>query len=256
MEFRHKVVMITGAAGYIGKATAKKFKQEGALLSLIDIDGEGLEDMAAELNLDEDQAILLEADIGNEKQVIRAIQETLNAYQRIDVLFNNAGIEGAVKKIFELTAMDLDQVYHTNMKGSFLMMKHVLSIMEVQKEGVIINAASIVGLNGAPCLTPYVMSKHAIMGMTKSAAVELAETGIRINSICPGYINSRMMMNIESGIIPSAPQYAKQMFTERIPMKRYGNPDDVADLVLFLSSERAKFITGSHFSVDGGLNAL
>lgn len=255
MEFRDQVVFITGAAGYIGKAAAEKFKKEGAFLSLIDIDGERLEDVAAELNLDEDRALLLEADVRIEKHIIGAIRETLNSFQRIDVLFNNAGIEGNVKRISELSIEDLDQVYQTNIRGAFTVMKHILSVMEGQQKGSIINMGSAAGLAGMPGLSPFVMSKHAVMGMTKVAALEFADKNIRVNSLCPGFVQSRMMTSVERSIMPNAPQFAKQKFTEKIPMKRYGTSDEIADMVLFLASDRSKYITGAHFSVDGGLQA-
>lgn len=255
MEFRDQVVFITGAAGCMGKAAAEKFKKEGAFLSLIDIDGEGLEDVAAELNLDEDRALLLEADVRVEKHVIGAIRETLNSFQRIDVLFNNAGIEGNVKRISELSIEDLDQVYQTNVRGAFTVMKHTLSVMEGQQKGSIINTASAAGLSGMPGFSPYVMSKHAVMGMTKVAALEFADKNIRVNSLCPGFVQSQMMTKVERNIMPNAPHFAKQKFTEKIPMKRYGTPEEVAEMVLFLASERSKYITGAHFSVDGGLQA-
>ncbi|SFJ67063.1 SDR family NAD(P)-dependent oxidoreductase [Thermoflavimicrobium dichotomicum] len=254
MEFTNRVVLITGAAGVTGRMIAEKFWKENAFLALVDIDIEGLNDLAAELHLDDERALLIQADVRDEKQVEDYVRKTKEYFDKIDIFVNHAGIEGKVAKIPQLSVEDFDEVYRVNVRGVFLGLKYVIPIMQEQNYGVIINTSSIMGIHGAPCLTPYVMSKHAIIGMTKTAALECADYHIRVNSICPGPIESRMMQSIEAGIVPENPQIARDLFTQMIPFKHYGSAEDLAELVLFLASNRAKYITGSYFVLDGGLS--
>ncbi|WP_168188753.1 SDR family NAD(P)-dependent oxidoreductase [Thermoflavimicrobium daqui] len=254
MEFRNRVVLITGAAGVTGRVITEKFLKEGALLALVDINREGLEELVNELNLDKTSSIWIHADVRNEKQVVKYVQETLDHFGKIDIFINHAGIEGKVAKISNLTVEDFDEVYRVNVRGAFLGLKYVIPVMQEQNYGVIINTSSIMGVQGAPCLTSYVMSKHAIIGMTRATSLECADYNIRVNSVCPGPIDSRMMQSIEEGIVPENPQVVRELFTQMIPFKHYGSTEDLAELMLFLSSNRAKYITGTYFLLDGGLS--
>jgi 3-hydroxybutyrate dehydrogenase len=253
MEFQGKVVLITGAAGGIGKETARLFARNGAHLALIDLDQKALDAVASELELEDYLAIA--ADVSKEDQVVHFVQATREKYGKIDVFFNNAGIEGKLAPITEITAENFDNVMNVNVKGVFYGLKHVMAVMMEQRSGSIVNTASVAGLKGAAGLSPYVASKHAVIGLTKTAALESAGMGVRVNVVCPSPIQTRMITALEAFYSPGDMEKGKELLEQSIPMKRYGMPSEVAELVLFLSSDRASFITGSEYRVDGGSRA-
>ncbi len=255
MEFNGKVVLITGAAGEIGEVTAKLFSELGAKLSLIDLDRGGLRETVTRLGLGEGEYITVPADVSREDEVKNYVRKTVEAFGRIDVFFNNAGIEGKYALIKDNPAENLDRVLNVNLKGVFFGLKHVIPVMMERKSGSIINTSSVAGLGGFPGLSPYVASKHAVIGLTKTAALEYAGTGVRVNAICPAPINTRMMRSVEKGASPDDPQSAQSRFTHMIPMGRYGEPEEVANLVLFLASDLASYINGGVYTVDGGMKA-
>lgn len=250
MDFEGKVVLITGAAGGIGKETARLFAKKGAKLSLVDIDTKSLESLAKELELED--YLLLTANVTSEEQVKNYVQQTKEKYGSVDVFFNNAGIEGKVASITETTAEDLDKVLNVNIKGVFYGLKHVMATMIEQKSGSIINTSSITGLKGSLGLAPYSASKHAVLGLTKTAALESAGSGVRVNAICPGYVKTRMMQSIEQGRGPEHANQMRERALSKVPMNRYAQSDEIAELVLFLASDKATYITGSHYLIDGG----
>ncbi|SFJ67040.1 SDR family NAD(P)-dependent oxidoreductase [Thermoflavimicrobium dichotomicum] len=255
MAFEDQVVLITGAAGGIGKATARKFAESGAKLALVDLNEEALKQVVNELQLSNEQTLAIPADCSDEEQVIRYTRQTVDRFGRIDVFFNNAGIEGKIGAITDLDIEVLDQVYQVNIRGVFLGLKHVLKVMKEQRSGAVINTASVAGKMGTPGLGAYVASKHAVIGLTKTAALECADFGIRVNAICPAPIHTRMMRSIEEGTAPGHGQMIQEQFAQKIPMKRYGEVGEVANLVYFLASDEAKFITGAHYAIDGGMSA-
>ena len=253
MEFQDKVVLITGAAGGIGKETARLFARNGAKLALVDLDINALDAVASELELEEYLAIA--ADVSKEDQVIQYVQATKEKFGKIDVFFNNAGIEGKLAPITEISAENFDNVINVNVKGVFYGLKHVMAVMMEQKSGSIVNTASVAGLHGAAGLSPYVASKHAVIGLTKTAALESAGMGVRVNAVCPSPVQTRMITTLEAFYSPGDTQKGKELLEQSIPMKRYARPSEVAELVLFLSSDKASFITGSEYRIDGGSRA-
>lgn len=252
MDLKDKVAIITGGSGGIGVATAKLFAEEGAKVVLVDLNAQALDEAAKELQLDPEQYLLVAADVSKEENVANYVKQTMDKFGRIDVLFNNAGIEGQSAPIAEQTAENLDNVLNVNIKGVFFGMKHVLPIMIEQKTGSIINTSSIAGWIGFPGISPYVASKHAVIGLTKNAALEYAQTGVRINAISPAPIETRMMRSVEAGQNPEKAEEMRKAYTEAIPMKRYGEPEEVAELALFLASDRSSYITGTTILIDGG----
>ncbi|SFJ79470.1 NAD(P)-dependent dehydrogenase, short-chain alcohol dehydrogenase family [Halobacillus dabanensis] len=249
-----KVALITGGSGGIGKETAKLFLQEGARVALVDLNEDGLDEAKKEL-ADHGDVLTVSANVSNEDEVQNYVQKVLDEFGTIDVFFNNAGIEGKVAPITEQTVEDFDKVYGVNVRGVFLGLKHVMPVMMEKQEGSIINMSSVAGLMGSPGVAPYVSSKHGVVGLTKVAALEAADSTVRVNSIHPSPVNTRMMRSLESGFNPEDAESAKTQQEQAIPLKRYGESEDIAKLVLFLASDDSKFITGSQYRVDGGMGA-
>ncbi|MFD1395012.1 SDR family NAD(P)-dependent oxidoreductase [Kroppenstedtia eburnea] len=248
--FSGKVVLITGAAGGIGIAAAKAFAKEGAKLALVDLSKEALEKAAN--TMDAGDVLLLTANVANEDEVKRYVEETMNHYGQIDVFINNAGINGKFANLVDQSAENFQAVMNVNVNGVFFGLKHVLKTMMKQKSGVIVNTASNGGLLGAPGMGPYIASKHAVIGLNKTAALEAAEYGIRVNAVAPSGVDTAMMKSIETNAMPGKEQEAREMFESTVPMKRYATPEEIADLMVFLSSDKASFITGSYYRIDGG----
>lgn len=255
MSFAEKVVVITGAAGGIGKETAKAFAREGAKLTLVDVNKDALDELATELGLEKENFIAVQADVSKEEDVQNYVNEAKKAFGKIDVFFNNAGVEGKVTPITEYPSDVFDFVLNVNVKGVFYGLKYVIPVMTEQKSGSIVNTASVAGLRGTPGVSAYIASKHAVIGLTKTAALEVGGSGIRVNAVCPSPVNTRMMRSLESGFNPENAEAAKEAFAASVPLGRYAEPNEIADLVLFLSSEKASYITGGVYTIDGGMTA-
>jgi len=255
MRFENKVVVITGAAGGIGKEAVRRFAAEGAKVVLVDLKEEALRQTAADLNLKEDGFLSVAADVSVEKDVQNYVDRTVAKFGRIDVFFNNAGIEGVIVPITDYPIEKFDAVIGVNLRGAFLGMKYVLRVMEKQRAGAIVNMSSIGGLRGMPTTSAYVSTKFAILGLTKTAAIECAPSNIRVNAVCPAPVNTRMMRSIESGANSADPDAARALYTSLIPLGRYGETPDVVKAVMFLASDDASFITGAYLAVDGGMTA-
>ncbi|WP_054860478.1 glucose 1-dehydrogenase [Gracilibacillus sp. JCM 18860] len=254
MSFEDKVVLITGAAGGIGLAVAKVFAEEGAKLSLVDISKEALEEKTKDINTKD--KLLVAADVSDEEQVKNYVDETKKAFGTIDVFINNAGINGAFATLDEQTVDNYQAVFGVNVLGAFLGLKHVAPIMKEQKSGAIVNTASNGGLLGAPGMGGiYVASKHAVIGLNKTAALELADFGIRVNAVAPSGVDTQMMRSIESNAMPGNEEDARNSFENSVPMKRYSTPEEIADLMVFLASDKASFISGAYYRIDGGQGA-
>jgi NAD(P)-dependent dehydrogenase (short-subunit alcohol dehydrogenase family) len=249
-----KAAVITGGAGGIGKETAKLFLQEGAKVVLVDLFDEALEKAKNELS-SFGEVLTVRADVTKEEDVKNYVKVAYEHFGKIDVFFNNAGIEGKVQPITEITVEDFEKVQKVNVLGVFSGLKHVLPIMMKQGHGSIINTSSVAGLGGTQGVAPYVASKHAVIGLTKVAALEAAKANVRVNSIHPSPVNTRMMRSLEKGFNPENAEEAKEEFTKSIPLGRYAEPSDIAKLVLFLASDESAFITGAEYRIDGGMRA-
>ncbi len=255
MDFKDKVVIITGAAGGIGKATAKLFANEGAKLTLVDLNKEGLEEVVSELNLSDEDYIIKETDVSKEEQVKEYVDLTLNKFGRIDAFVNNAGIEGKVMPIVETSDALLDLVLGVNVKGVYFGLKHIMPVMMEQKSGNIVNVASVAGFIGSPGMAPYIASKHAVLGINKCAALESASFGIRVNAVCPGPVDNRMMESIQESAAPGHGDEVRKQFERDIPIGRYSTNEEVANLIYYMSSDKSSGITGTAYRIDGGMAA-
>lgn len=249
-----KVVLITGGAAGIGLETARLFLGVGAKVALIDLRAEDLEEAAAGLGASAD-VVTVAADVSSAKDTARYVKTVLERFARIDVFFNNAGIEGKVAPLVDQDIRDFDRVMAVNVRGAFLGLQGVLPVMMRQKSGSIINMSSIAGLKGSPNVAPYITSKHAMVGLTRAAAIEAAPANVRVNSVHPSPINTRMMRSLEEGFSPGHGADVHKQLESTIPLGRYGESSDVANLVLFLASDEAAFITGAQYAVDGGMAA-
>ncbi len=250
-RLQDKTAIITGAAGEIGFAAAKKFVAEGARVMLVDLDEEGLKSKAGELA--PDQVEYIQADVSKARDVQAYVKATLDAFGRIDVFFNNAGIEGPVHPIPEYPEEAFQKVLDVNVKGVFLGMKYAMPPMLEQKSGSIIITSSVAGLTGNPGMVAYITSKHAVIGIMRTAAAEGAGHGVRVNTVHPGVIDSRMMDSLEKGMNPDDPESVHEAFSQQVPLGRYGKEEEIAQLVTFLATDEASYITGSLYVADGGL---
>lgn len=247
-----KVAIITGAAGGIGKVTAELFLKEGAKVALVDLSEDALQETKDALD-QPDNLITITSDVSKEEDVKNYVETTKNKFGRIDILFNNAGITGEQTDIVDIDVEDFDNIMAINGRGVFLGLKHVLPTMIAQESGSIINTSSVDGLRGSPGLAPYASSKHAVVALTKTAALEVAESGVRVNSIHPSPVDTSMMESLESNTGDA--DTAKDDYIATIPLGRYAHAEDIAKLVLFLASDDSQFISGSQYRVDGAMGA-
>ena len=250
-----KVVLITGGAGGIGKATALLFLENGAQVVLVDLKEEALAAAHDDLRQYEKQLYTITADVTNEQDVARYVKETVERYGKIDVFFNNAGISGPFAMIKDLEKEQFELLLNINVTGVFLGLKYVIQQMEKQGFGSIINTASNAAYIGSAGMAGYIASKHAVAGLTKTAALEVASSGIRVNAVAPAAIDTQMLFDIQTNISPDNPDVAGEAIKQGIPIGRFGSPREVAQIVYFLASDAASFVTGSLYNVDGGMQA-
>jgi len=249
-----RVAVVTGAAGVIGTATLHLLAERGARIVAVDRREADLKTAIEGLPASA-EALAIAADVTREDEVKDYVRAAVDRFGTIDAFYNNAGIEGDIKPITDYSLESFRRVLDVNVVGVFLGMKYVLPVMLKQNRGSIINTASIAGLMGSPHLAVYSASKHAVIGLTKSAAWECSGTGVRVNCVCPGQIDSRMLSAImtarNGGNAP--PPTEKQV--ERTPARRLGLASEVASIVAFLASDEASYVSGSAYTVDGGRTA-
>jgi NAD(P)-dependent dehydrogenase (short-subunit alcohol dehydrogenase family) len=248
-----KVALITGGGGGIGRATALACAREGAKLAIADFNAEAARDSVAEVNAQGGQAITLTGDVTVAEAVRAMVEDTVTAYGRLDCAFNNAGISGwqvaaAGKKTAEWPEESFDRMIAVNLKGVWLCLREELRQMEAQGGGAIVNTASIAGLAGLQTSSAYVAAKHGVVGLTKTAAIEYADAKIRVNAVCPGFIETPMTVD-------TMRRRGEQILAQ-VPFHRMGQPAEIAEMVAWLLSERASYVTGAAFNVDGGWMAV
>jgi NAD(P)-dependent dehydrogenase (short-subunit alcohol dehydrogenase family) len=249
-----KVAIITGASGGIGSATAAKMVAEGAQVMLAGRDQGRLEAVAAHLNAGSSVALC----VGNpaeESDVATLVAKTKSRFGGVDILFANAGAEGAIAPLTSITVEEFDMVQQVNVRGTWLAIKHAGPAMVERGGGSIICTSSVAGSVGVAGLAAYAASKHAINGLVHVAALEFAKLGVRVNSVAPAPIDNAMMASIEKQASPGDPSLARQGFSSLIAMGRYGTNEEVANMVAFLASEEARYCTGGVYPVDGGFLA-
>ena len=255
MDFKGKVALITGAGNGIGRAAALLFAARGAEVVAVDLDAAAAERTVASIKQQGGTGFAQRADVTKSAEVQDYVKASLDAYGRIDCFFNNAGIEGKVAPTAEYEEAVFDQVISVNVKGVFLGLRHVLPVLLKQKAGAVVNTASVAGLVATPGMSAYVASKHAVLGLTKAAAGEVARSGVRVNAVCPGPIDTRMIHSLETQLNPGNPASVGDRYRASLPIGRYGTAEEVANVVLFLCSDLAGNITGAQYVVDGGRTA-
>ena len=248
MEPNEKVALVTGASSGIGHATALAFAQSGVSVVLADISVEAGESVAAEISKETGvPTSFVKCDVSRSADVERMVRHAVERFERIDYAFNNAGTEGIQAATAECSEENWDRTVAIDLKGTWLCMKYEIPQMLKQGGGAIVNCSSIAGLVGFPNMPAYVASKHGVIGLTKTAALEYAKANIRVNAVCPGVIHTPMIDRFVGGHTE-----AMKALTAGEPIGRIGEPSEIAEAVLYLCSSRASFITGVAVPVDGG----
>lgn len=248
-----RVALITGAANGIGLAASRRFVAEGANVLMVDVDesalARGVEAIGGA------SASAVRADVTDPSEVERTVRACVERYGGIDVALFNAGIEGAVKPIPEYPLEVFDRVMAVNVRGVWLGLQKTIPEIARRGGGSIVITSSVAGVQGTPGVSAYVASKHAVIGLMRTAAIECARHGIRVNTVNPSPIDTRMMRSLEEGFDPGGGERTREKMLRSVPLRRYGTPDEVASLMLFLASDESRYCTGGVYMVDGGVTA-
>jgi NAD(P)-dependent dehydrogenase (short-subunit alcohol dehydrogenase family) len=246
-RFTDKIVFVTGATSGIGRATALAFAREGAKVAIVDRDSDGIEEVARLIADAGSKAVAIAGDVSRSVDVRAALDRTVDAFGGLDIAFNNAGIEQTKVPIGDLEEDEFDRLVGVDLRGAFLCMKHQLPLMLARGSGRIVNTSSAAGLWAFKDQAAYTAARHGIVGLTKTAAMEYIDRGIRINAICPGIIDTAMIDRLTGGS-----DNAEQAMIAQEPIGRLGRPEEIAAAVLFLCSDEASFVVGHAMVVDGG----
>ncbi|EIK97183.1 short chain dehydrogenase [Pseudomonas sp. M47T1] len=247
-SFENKVALVTGGASGIGLATARAFAQAGASVAVVDLNLEAARAAAQALVDAGHRAIGIGCDVADIDQVEAMVKDTVATFGRLDAAFNNAGIQNLLAEVADATVEDYDRVMSVNLRGVWSCMKFELQHMRRQGSGTIVNCSSLGGLVGGAERANYHAAKHGVIGLTKSAALEYAARNVRVNAVCPGLIWTPMA----DQMVAAGQGEALEGMTKAVPMGRHGQPEEIADAVLWLSSTGSSYVTGQSISVDGG----
>ncbi len=247
MRFKDQVVFITGGASGIGKAVAFAFAKEGARIAIADLQQELGESVVKDLQEKGIDATFVVCNVADYNAVKAAVQHCYQHFGRLDIGLNNAGIGGPMASTREMELQDWDRVVAVNQSGVFYCMKEELAVMEKQGSGCIVNVSSIAGLRGLPRQIAYTASKHAVIGMTKTTALEYARYGIRVNAICPVFTNTPLVDQLFASV-----EGIDQKLLRTIPMRRFGEVEDIVNAILWLCDPASSFVTGLALPIDGG----
>jgi NAD(P)-dependent dehydrogenase (short-subunit alcohol dehydrogenase family) len=248
ITFENQVALVTGAGSGLGLATAQAFARAGASVVLADWNEKAISDAAAELAVEGHKVLAVRCDVSDDAQVEAMIEKTIAAFGRLDVAFNNAGVQNVLAETADSRRDDYDRVMAINLRGVWACMKFELQHMRKQGRGAIVNCSSLGGLVGGIERGTYHAAKHGVLGLTKSAALEYAAKGVRINAICPGLIHTPMA----DQMIAAGQSAAIDAMVKTVPIGRMGRADEIADAVLWLCSSRSSYVVGQSISVDGG----
>jgi len=243
-RFTGKVALVTGAASGIGRATALAFAAEGARVAILDRTAVALREPEAALKQAGGEVLVIACDVSVPEQVEAAVAQVVERFGRLDIAFNNAGVENKATPLHEIELQEWDRILNINLRGTFVCMKHEIAQMLRQGGGVVVNTSSGAGIRGVAGGAAYAATKHALIGMTKSAALDYAKQNIRVNAVLPGNIETPMMDRFTGGDLQKA--------IDLEPVGRLGKPEEIAEAVLWMSSDLGGFVTGSAVVVDGG----
>lgn len=251
LDFTGKVALVTGAASGMGLAAAKAFAEAGAIVALADFREDVVKVEAQKLVAAGHKAIAIRCDVSDDAQVEQMVERIVSEFGRLDAAFNNAGVMAHIAPTVESTRDDWDRVIGINLRGVWSSMKYELRQMQRQGSGAIVNNASVGALTGNPGIAPYIASKHGVVGLTRTAALEYVQHGIRVNAVNPGLIDTQIARDVVSG-----DEQAYNDIAKNVPIRRPGRPEEIASAVLWLCSPGASYVVGHALTVDGGMTVV